>query len=189
MRNLATALLLMVFLATAPKADASKAFVWLDLGNVILETRNGYDKVHYMPGVLEYLEQIKNDGHKVGLIVNIPESWGKPDDYPSKIQATLDFIRGGWIDAEKTFSFDVFDEVVIPMRNTQRKPAPDLFMKALEVSKNLGLRPFYQSEDAEEIEVAQSIGFKAHKVELEGPEARYLPLEKIQLLTVEGLSK
>ena len=157
----------------------SKAFVWLDLGDVIVETRNGYEKMHYMPGAVEYVNELKLRGHSVGLIVNIPESWGQPEDYNSKINELLVFLKKGWIDQEHPFTLAPFDQVLIPFFDRQRKPAPDLFVMALEVSNKRNLRPIFQSENVEEVNSAKTVGFTTHLVTFSGPQAHYLAFEEL----------
>ena len=155
------------------------AYMWFDLGNVILETRNGFDKVHFMPGVVDYLNTLRERGHKIGIIMNIPETFGRPGDYESKLRFTEDLIREGWIDTHHEFSFDFFDEVLLPVYKTQRKPNDFLFNKALEISTPDGHTSVFQGENPAEVQTADRLGFFSHLVTYDGPQAYYLPVEQI----------
>ena len=55
-------------------------WVFFDLGNTLVDTTQGEKKYSYLPGALNYLAMLKKSGYKLGLISNIPVSWGSNFD-------------------------------------------------------------------------------------------------------------
>ena len=149
------------FLFFALSANAAPKWFFFDLGDTIVDTRNGYDKMEYMEGAYEYLQNLKANGYKIGLIVNIPVEWGTT--YPEKMAKLQSFVDSGWIDP-LPFNLKSFDAIYVPRFQVERKPSIVLF---LTVSYNLWLEgetAVFQGEDPKEIENASLAGFTAYLV-------------------------
>jgi len=108
-------------------AQDKKPWIYFDLGNTVVNT-NDMKHLKYMKGAREYIEELKREGFKVGIISNIPEDWGM--DYDEKLQSLKKVIQDGW-EEERPFDWTVYDEVILPLKNTEMKPAPILFLKAI----------------------------------------------------------
>lgn len=168
---------LMVSITTS-SAPHTAAFFWFDLGNVIVDTRNGFDRLDFMPGARDYLAAVKARGHKVGLITNIPDDWGQPGDRPSKIRKLVEVLNQGWI-GQEPFSIEDFDEVLLPVSRAEQKPARPLFQKALEISGTEHRPAVFQGEDSREVEAARVYGLDSHLVEFdENACPVYMPIDK-----------
>lgn len=171
-------LLLCVFLAPILNAQTEK-YIWFDLGNTLIDTRNGFDQIKFMPGAVEYLNHLKANGFKVGIISNVPDSWGRRGDLNSKIKHTEKLIKKGWKDPHYDFNFSDFDHVLMPVYESEAKPAPTLFRKALEVSKNA--KVVFQGETPAEVEAARREGMHSHLVRSTSDGTVYLPIEEMPL--------
>ena len=104
-----------------------RPWVYFDLGDTIVNTKD-IKNIKYMNGAREYMEQLKREGFNIGIISNIPESWG--NNYEEKFQSLKTYIHFGWGDVEHPFDWTVYDEVILPLSNLELKPAPILFLKA-----------------------------------------------------------
>jgi FMN phosphatase YigB (HAD superfamily) len=145
-------------LSHSAHADCDLPWVFLDLGaNTVIDTSDDtFDKVRYMPGAHEYLQNLRNKGYHVGLLVNIPEAWGKTQE--EKFEATKKFIAGEWDDAIP-LDWDQFDlGVAFPPTNAQRKPAPYLFDQAMKRAQEAGCEAVYQTALPEEVPAANKAG-------------------------------
>ena len=173
--------------AVAPALDPSEIYVWMDLGNVLLDTRDPAG-TKLMPGALEYIRELQNMGYKVGLITNIPASWGKPGDYASKRAALQSFIRDNWIDTRNPpIDLDAFDEVYLPLTAEERKPAAKLFDAALSKAQSMGRVGIYSGETASEIEAAKKSGMAGFLIRYDDQgRAIYLPPKQIPEYIEEG---
>lgn len=173
-----TAVMLLLFLSSLTTfADRSddmnsqlKQEIWImfDLGETIVTSNHSHDptaKFHYLAGAQNYINELHAKGYKTGLIVNIPERWGTTTEI--KMQMLKKFIIDNWDD---TIPFDwaPFEElVVIPMFDRERKPAPDLFQKTIELAQSKNAVFMYQGEDEAEINAAKTLGIPAFQVGLE----------------------
>ena len=170
-------LLLLAKPTIACDPDLDSTYFWFDLGNVLVETRNGFDKLDYMPGALEYVKEIKARGGKVGLITNIPETWGEPGNRESKVAKLDEVLKQGWI-GQQPFDITLFDFVLVPLYTAEAKPKPVLFEKALTQAGLENCTPFFQCEDLREVDASLSAGMNAHLVEYdEQSRPKFFPLD------------
>lgn len=155
------------------KAQAKQPWVYFDLGDTVVSTKNMND-IKYMRGAREYIEDLKREGFKIGIISNIPENWGM--GYDEKLLTLKKVIQEGWSE-ERPFDWTVFDEVILPLKNTEMKPAPTLFLKA--ILKAESCPSMYVGECPKEIVAAQNIGMAA-KLYVEQESEAYLPVDRIK---------
>ncbi len=161
-------LLFLLLFSTASNGSQSarpctKAWVFFDLGNTIVDTRTyNYEKIFYIPGALEYLNELKHKGYKLGLIINIPEEWGQT--YSKKIKALKDFIQASWTDPQP-MTWELFNAgIFVPSKDIYRKPHPYLFKKVVRRAARRGCKVIYQGEIKEELEIAKQAGMVTHQV-------------------------
>lgn len=166
----------------APPACA-KPWIYFDLGNTIVDTSTfDYAKILYMPGAKDYLQKLEADGYPLGLIVNIPESWGATP--AAKLQALKDFVNAAWVnEADDEPGLAPFDwapfegRIILPMKDTERKPAPILFERAQAQALQAGCAAVYQGEVPEEMIAAKQAGLFPFHLGV-APDA-YLPESQI----------
>lgn len=173
MRKLPHLLFFLSLFSFQAKAQTKQPWVYFDLGDTVVSTKNMKD-IKYMPGAREYLEELKTEGFRIGIISNIPETWGM--DYEEKLMTLKKVIQEGWSE-EQPFDWSVFDEVILPLKNTEMKPAPTLFLKAIQKAQSCP--SMYVGESAKEIAAAREIGMAAklyHEQELEP----YLPVREVK---------
>jgi hypothetical protein len=164
-------------ISAPPKVrDGDKLYAWLDLGDVLIDTR--VRPLKLMKGAAEYLQNLKTRGYKIGLISNIPADWGQPGHYPSKLEALKDFVQNNW-GGTPSFDWKTFDSILLPLTEQERKPASILFQRALEQTRALGRTGFYQGEDAPEIVAAQQNGMAGFQVRYSGEDPVYLAIDDI----------
>lgn len=150
-----------------------KPWVYFDLGDTVVNTKD-MKQLKYMNGAREYIEALKREGFKVGIITNIPEVWGM--DYDEKLQTLKKVIQDGWVEAEP-FDWSVYDEVILPLKNTEMKPAPTLFLKAINTA---GACPSaYIGESPKEIMAAQNLGMAAKLINDSDVE-KYIPVGEVK---------
>lgn len=156
----------------ADVTPCSKPWVYFDLGNTLVDASNG-DKLHYFEGSLSYLKLLQQEGFTLGLIVNVPDTWG--ETRAKKLQRLRLEISKGWKESDP-FDWTLFDVVLVPRSDTERKPAPELFREAKALAG--GCRVVYQGEDAQEMPPAVAEGFATYQVGLQD-RAFYFPLEDL----------
>jgi hypothetical protein len=118
--------------------------------------------VRYVASAHGYLKSLKAKRYHLGLIVNLPESWGK--DRPAKVAALKKYIGDHWKDSEP-MDWALFDlGILVPPSDRERKPAPFLFEEALAMAKKEGCSAVYQGETPREIAVANEIGLRAYEI-------------------------
>ena len=141
--------LLLLFLAHASAAQENIKTPWifLDLGMTIIDTTD-LEKLKYVKDSKEYLESLRLHGYQIGLILNIPETWG--DTYDKKIETLKSFISERWVD-DKTFDWSPYSKIIIPLKDAEKKPKPILFERAIQFADNCPL--IYYAEDQNETEV------------------------------------
>ena len=108
--------------ASAPGRElvkCDKPVMYFDLGDVLIDTHD-WDNLRYMPDAHKYVENLKQDGYTLGLIVNIPAEWGKTD--AQRMKALKDFVAKTWKEKEP-FAWDLFSKIYVPQTNAERKPA------------------------------------------------------------------
>lgn len=152
---------------------AKKPWVYFDLGNTIVNT-NDIKNLHYMKGAREYIEGLKKEGFNIGIISNIPESWG--NNYEEKFQSLKTYIYFGWGEAEP-FDWSVFDEVILPMSNSEMKPAPFLYLKAIDKAESCP--SVYIGENVKEVNASRDAGMAA-KLYNETDEEIYIPISTLK---------
>ncbi len=167
-------LVLLISLSPFMKTYAKELRPWIyfDLGDTVISTKD-MKHLKYFRGAKDYIIGLKDKGYKVGLITNIPETFGS--DYQEKFETLKKVIHDGWDDSEN-FDWEVFDAVFLPLKNNEMKPASHLFQKAL--NETQGCPAMYLSESENEIKAANTHGF-ATKLFVEGEKDLYVPLEKL----------
>jgi len=144
--------------APAHAATCSRPWLFFDLGNTLIDTRD-WSHVTHLPGAKDYLIRLKAAGYSLGLIANIPEDWGTTE--AEKLQALKANVAKDWAEAEP-FDWDLFTCVLVPLKNAERKPAPALFLRAQESAD--GCPTIYQGEDSTEVQAANSLGMRSYQV-------------------------
>jgi len=144
--------------SASPISGCELPWIFFDLGaNTLVETtETGSKPMNYMPGAWEYLKDLRSKGYHLGLLVNIPESWGETQ--PEKLAATQSFLLSHWTDT-RPFDWSIFDlGAAFPPEDTQRKPAPYLFNQAAKQASDSGCDSVYQSTLPDEIPAADAAG-------------------------------
>ncbi len=167
----------LLFATSALASQCERPYIFFDLGNTLVDTKTyDFKKVVYMPGAYDYLRELKSHGYPLGLIVNIPESWGTTHE--EKMTALQNFIANLWVDSNP-MRWDIFDAgVLIPMNNSERKPAAALFESAASIAASHGCPAIYEGEELAEMAPAKAAGLKPF---LAGDQGRsfFLPVERI----------
>ncbi|WP_018348910.1 hypothetical protein [Longispora albida] len=163
-----------LFVPAASPAAASPervrcSVVYFDLGGTLVDTsdRTAY---RYMPGAREHLRLLRVLGVPMGVITNVPPSWGADD--AQRAARVREFIAASWAEPEP-FPWHYFEAPVLTPRSTaEYKPAPALFERALTAAGQC--RAFFQGEDAAEISAAEATGLTGYQIGQPGRRA-YLP--------------
>lgn len=88
--------------AVTPR-NCDKAFVFFDLGDTLIDTHtHDYNPMFLHQNTLEHLNLLKANGHPLGLITDVPESWGRDqtdvlkikDYFTAKLKRLINFIDG-----------------------------------------------------------------------------------------------
>ncbi|MBY8840351.1 hypothetical protein K7864_03380 [Streptomyces sp. SP2-10] len=163
---------------TAAHASSERGcpVVYFDLGETLLHTADD-GSTDYQRGAASYLRALRERHIEVGLITNVPPSWGTTDaERAARLKQEVDATWRGpvpfaWADFE--------DRILTPRTEAERKPAPILWERAKAASGRC--RVVYQAETAEEVEVAATLGFVPYQV---GRPHRptFLPVGLIELL-------
>lgn len=140
----------------------SRPVYFFDLGQVLVNTSD-WDHLKYMAEAQDYLHQLKSRGERLGMIANIPESWGV--DYTQKLQTLRDVIAKTWVEPAP-FEWELFDTILLPLSDAQRKPAPHLFQAAIQWASPCPA--LYQGEDLGEIQAADRQGMLTYQVGVPG---------------------
>lgn len=133
-----------------------------------------------MNGAREYVEELKREGFKIGIISNIPEEWGM--DYDQKLLTLKKFIKEGWIE-DQPIDWTVYDEIILPLKNTELKPAPTLFLEAIKKAESCP--SMYVGESPKEITAAINLGMAA-KLFVEQDMEPYLPVDEVKSYLLEN---
>ncbi len=166
---------LLLMSGVSPKSWSQdlKPWIYFDLGDTVINTKD-MKHLKYFQGAKEYISELKRRGFHVGLITNIPETFGA--DYQEKFETLKKLIHDGWDDQE-VFDWTVFDQVILPLKNTELKPGPVLFERALH--KAGSCPSAYISENEKEVVAAKTHGF-ATKLFQEADHDIYVPHEKLK---------
>lgn len=155
MKRISKFVFLMSLFAFKTYAGDKRPWVYVDLGDTIVNTSD-MKHIKYMTGAREYIEDLKQEGFKIGIISNIPEEWGLT--FEQKLKRLKEVIASGWDDSAP-FDWGVFDQVILPLKNDEMKPNPTLFLKAIEKAE--GCPSLYVGESAKEITAAKAVGMAA----------------------------
>ncbi|MFE1171386.1 hypothetical protein [Streptomyces sp. NPDC058773] len=151
--------------------------VYFDLGETLVHTAE--DKsVHYLPGAAEYLRALRARHIPVGLITNVPPSWGATDE--ERAAELKKVIDKDWAGSSPFAWSDFGDRIFTPRTEAERKPAPALWKRAKKAAGSC--RVVYQAETAEETQVGSSLGYLAYQVDRPGWPA-FLPVRVITALS------
>ncbi len=160
------------FAPVVVQAACTRPVYFFDLGQVLINTSD-WDHLKYMNEAQEYLHQLKARGERLALITNVPESWGA--DYDAKLQTLKGVIAKTWIEPT-AFEWELFEMILLPLSDAQRKPAPFLFQDAIQ--KALPCPAFYQGEDLIETQAADREGMQSYQVGRPG-ESFFQPLSAL----------
>lgn len=172
-KRISKILLLCGLMAFQAKAQDKGLWVYFDLGDTVVSTKD-MKKIKYIPGAKEYIERLHQEGFKVGMISNIPETWGM--DYDEKLLSLKKAIEDGWVDSVP-FDWTLYDEVILPLKNTEMKPAPHLFLKAIQRAQSCP--SLYIGESPKEILAAEKIGMAA-KLFDDSQTELYIPISELK---------
>ncbi|OKI00972.1 hypothetical protein A6A06_18995 [Streptomyces sp. CB02923] len=161
--------------ARAPAARGC-AIVYFDLGETLVHTAAD-SGISYLPGAAAYLRTLRERHIEVGLITNVPSSWGKTD--AERAAALKKEVDGAW-KGPVPFAWEDFgDRILTPRTEAERKPAAVLWKRARAAAH--GCRLVYEGETAKETYVAASLGYVAYQVGRPFRPA-YLPVRVIECL-------
>ncbi len=156
-----------------------KPWVYFDLGDTIVNTKD-MKHLKYIRGARVYMDELKREGFNIGIISNIPENWGM--DYDEKLLSLKKVIQEGW-DEETPFDWSVYEEIILPLKNTEMKPAPTLFLKAIEKADSCP--SVYIGESPKEITAARNTGMAA-KLFIESDKEIYIPIKEMKSFIVQN---
>ncbi|MYW49111.1 hypothetical protein GT346_38845 [Streptomyces sp. SID161] len=150
--------------------------VYFDLGETLLHTADD-GSTDYLRGAASYLRALRERHIRVGLITNVPSSWGTTDaERAARLKEEVDATWRGPV----PFAWaDFGDRILTPRAETERKPAPVLWQRAKAESGRC--RVVYEAETAEEVSVASSLGFVSYQVGRPHRPA-FLPVGLVELL-------
>ncbi|PBC80386.1 MULTISPECIES: hypothetical protein [unclassified Streptomyces] len=134
------------------------AVVYFDLGETLVHTAE--DKsVRYMPGAARYLRALRARHVPVGLITNVPPSWGSTDaERAAELKRVID---KDWVGSSPFAWSDFGDRIFTPRTEAERKPASALWKRAKNASGRC--RVVYQAETTEEVRISRSLGYIAYQ--------------------------
>jgi hypothetical protein len=153
--------IVMAMVAFPPRfahAGCRLPWIFFDLGaNTIIDTNHDtFNKIRYMPGAHAYLQDLRAKGYHLGLLVNVPEKWGKTQE--EKLKTTKATIAETWADSIP-MDWAQFDlGVSFPPTDAQRKPAPYLFDLAVARAAAAGCDTVYQTTLPDEVPAAYRAG-------------------------------
>ena len=179
MKKLSKMLFFISFFSCNVMAQDKRPWVYFDLGDTVVNTKD-MNHIKYMKGAREYINDLKREGFNIGIVSNIPENWGM--DYDEKLSTLKKIIQDGW-DEEQAFDWSIYDEIILPLKNTEMKPAPTLFLKA--IAKAQSCPSAFIGESPKEIVAAQNVGMAA-KLYNENDEIPFIPVEEVKTFIVEN---
>ncbi|MFJ9411637.1 hypothetical protein [Streptomyces sp. NPDC101393] len=149
---------------------------YFDLGETLVHTADD-NSVRYMPGAAAHLRALRARHIPVGLITNVPSSWGATDaERAAKLKET---VNHDWKGSTPFAWADFGDRIFTPRTEAERKPAPALWERAKKAAD--GCRVVYEAETDDEVEAGGSLGYVAYRTGQEGRPA-YLPAAFIAAL-------
>lgn len=150
--------------------------VYFDLGETLVHTAKD-GGITYRPGAAAHLRALRERHVRVGLITNVPSSWGTTD--AERAARLKQEVGASWKGSAPFAWQDFGDRVLTPRTEAERKPAAVLWQRAKAQSGRCRL--VYQGETAEEVKVAASLGYVPYQVGQPHRPA-FLPVRLIQLL-------
>ncbi|MFH8987826.1 hypothetical protein [Streptomyces sp. NPDC017940] len=150
--------------------------VYFDLGETLVHTAAD-GTTGYQPGAAAYLRALRERRVPVGLITNVPSSWGATDaERAARLRQEVDATWRG----STPFPWEDFGgRVLTPRTEAERKPAPTLWQRAKAGSGRCLV--VHQAETAEEVRAASEVGFVPYQVGRPHRPA-FLPVRLVELL-------
>ena len=193
--------------ASHAQNQCRQPFVFFDLGGTLVDTDTyNFKPMFYMKGALSYLIQLSKNGHKLGLLIDVPESWGRDlpqfslikDAPTAKWKRTLAFLRGEIPEDQSSWDgpqfearfFGTFDgkgatqkfigNVFLPRTNAERKSTGNniIFVRARAAADREGCEAVYMGEELKQMKMAEDAGMIPYAVGLPH-RPFYLPVQKI----------
>ncbi|UQT61152.1 hypothetical protein M4V62_42150 [Streptomyces durmitorensis] len=157
-------------------AERACPVVYFDLGETLVHTAED-GGTSYQAGAASYLRALRERHIRIGLITNVPSSWGATDaERAARLKKEVDAT---WRGSEPFVWKDFGDRIFTPRTEAERKPAPALWQRAKAESGRC--RVVYQAETAEEVHAAASLGYVAYQVARPHRPA-FLPVRLIEVL-------
>ncbi|MEU4727471.1 hypothetical protein [Streptomyces sp. NPDC023588] len=162
--------------AARPAGERGCPLVYFDLGETLVHTAED-GSIAYRSGAASYLRALRERRITIGLITNVPPSWGTTDaERAARLKKEVDAKWKGSV----PFAWEDFGgRILTPRTEAERKPAPVLWQRAQTESGHCRL--VFQAETAEEVEVAASLGFVPYQIGQPHRPA-FLPVGLVQLL-------
>lgn len=140
-------------------AERGCPVVYFDLGETLVHTAED-GSTSYQAGAASYLRALRERHISIGLITNVPSSWGTTDkERAARLKKEVDAT---WVGSAPFAWKDFGDRIYTPRTEAERKPAPALWQRAKGDSGRC--RVVYQAETAEETHAAASLGYVAYQV-------------------------
>ncbi len=141
--------------ARATAGPEQAPIVYFDLGDVLI-SMSDENNFRYTPGAEAYVRRLRALGFRLGLITNVPETWGRSPQ--EKVRALKAFVATHWRE-RRPFPWNEFGRIVVPPKDAYRKPHPYMFLDALRTPAPEPCKPIYIGEDEAEILTARRAGF------------------------------
>lgn len=166
------------FFASPAQAACEHPWIFFDLGNTLIdqERPGGWG---YYPAAESYLRDLKGKHYRLGLIVNIPGGWG--ETHEERLASLKNAIVSNWTPEEAAaFDWSLIEQtlVFLPASANERKPAPQLFDRAMALAQDDGCNALFQGETPAEIRAAEASGMRGYLIGQKG-RSFYLPEEEI----------
>lgn len=150
--------------------------VYFDLGETLVHTADD-GSITYQSGAASYLRALRERHIRIGLITNVPPSWGTTDaERAARLKKEVDAT---WKGPEPFAWKDFGGRILTPRTEAERKPAPALWQRARAESGSCRL--VFQAETTEEVKVAASLGYVPYQVGQPHRPA-FLPVALVRLL-------
>ncbi|MBC7691760.1 MAG: hypothetical protein H7222_08315 [Methylotenera sp.] len=200
---------LTAFACQQASASCAKPWIFFDVGDTLVnaspDPKNlGHMKdERYVKGALPYLSQLKKKGYTLGLISNIPPTWGDEGEFhqvPDKRTRQLLFAQKSfqqdWKKGEPEFDWSFFGKIkgsgnhrifegriFFPNHISERKPltcSECILNRGLESAKAAGCQAIYIGESQAEMNAAEKAGFVPFWYRADSQNAKFLPLNRIK---------
>jgi hypothetical protein len=160
----------------SPGPHGGCVVAYFDLGETLVHTGED-DSVRYLPGAAEHLRALRARHIPVGLITNVPSSWGSTDaERAAKLKEEVD---REWQGSTPFAWSDFGNRIFTPRTEAEQKPAPALWERAKNAAGDC--RVVYQAETDEEVAAGSSLGYVAYRTGQDDRPA-YLPAAFIAAL-------